>query len=77
MICLSRIESGSWWKHLGREFYIRALREVDELAADVNLRQRCRAVARQYFDLGTIGGARYHRLYMRVTESYGRSELAD
>jgi len=61
----------------GREFYIRALREVDELAADVNLRQRCRAVALQYFDLGTIGGARYHRLYMRVTESYGPSEITD
>jgi hypothetical protein len=27
--------------------------------------------------LGTIGGARYHRLYMRVTESYGPSEITD
>jgi len=61
----------------GRESYIQALREVDRLAADINLRQRCRAVAQQYFDLGTIGGARYHRLYVRVTERCGKSEMAD
>jgi len=59
----------------GREAYIQALREVDELAADTNLRQRCRAVAERCFDLGTIGGARYRRLYVSVTERRGNSKL--
>jgi hypothetical protein len=30
------------------------------------MQQRCRAVAERCFDLGTIGGARYHRLYSRT-----------
>ncbi len=62
----------------GRQPYIRALRALDELAADVSLRQRCRAVARQHFDLGAIGTARYHRLYLRVDKRRrGQSETAD
>ena len=32
--------------------------------------------ARQYLDLGTIGGARYHRLYLRVTDGSGKSKTA-
>jgi glycosyltransferase involved in cell wall biosynthesis len=60
----------------GRHSYIRALHDLDELTADVSLRQRCRAVSRQYFDLGTIGGARYHRLYVRVTERGGNSKMS-
>ena len=60
---------------LGRESYIRALREVDELAADTSLGQRCRAAAQKCFDLGTIGSARYHRLYVSVTEQRRNSKL--
>jgi len=60
----------------GRQSYLRALHDLDVLAADVSLRQRCRAVARQYLDLGTIGSARYHRLYVRVSQGRGRSEMA-
>ena len=60
-----------------RESYIQALRDIEELAADVTLRQRCRAVARQYFDLGAIGGARYHSLYVRVAERCERAAVAD
>lgn len=60
-----------------RDSYIRALHELDDLAADRGLRQRCRAVARQYFDLRTIGGTRYHRLYLRVTEGCEKCEMAD
>ena len=60
----------------GRQSYFRALQDLDVLAADPSLRQRCRAVARQYFDLGTIGSARYHRLYVRVSQRRGRSEIA-
>ncbi len=51
-----------------QESYIQALRDVDQLGADISLRQRCRAVARQYFDLDTVGGARYQEIYLRVTE---------
>jgi glycosyltransferase involved in cell wall biosynthesis len=50
----------------GRPSYLRALHDLDALAADLSLRQRCRAVARRYFDLDTIGSTRYHRLYIRV-----------
>jgi glycosyltransferase involved in cell wall biosynthesis len=57
-----------------RHSYMRALHDLEQLAADIGLRQRCRAVARQYFDLGTIGAARYHRLYQRVTERDGNSK---
>jgi hypothetical protein len=61
----------------GRRSYIRALHDLDVLAADISLRQRCRAVARQYLDLGTIGSARYHRLYVRVNKRRGQSEMAN
>jgi glycosyltransferase involved in cell wall biosynthesis len=54
-------------ENFDRKAYIRGLRELEELAADSGIRQRCRAVARQSFDLGTIGYARYHRLYSRAT----------
>jgi len=60
----------------GRRSYTHALRDLDELTADIGLRQRCRAVARQYFDLGTIGGARYHRLYVRVTDRGGNYKMS-
>jgi len=50
----------------GRQSYIRALDDLEALAADNNLRQRCRAVARQHFDLETIGSTRYQNLYVRV-----------
>jgi glycosyltransferase involved in cell wall biosynthesis len=60
-----------------RSAYIRGLSELEELAADTGTRQRCRAVARQCFDLGTIGGARYHRLYFRAGNRGEKAELAD
>jgi len=59
----------------GHESYVQALREVDQFAEDTSLRRRCRDVAQRYFDLGAIGGPRYHRLYLRVTER-GRNSRA-
>jgi glycosyltransferase involved in cell wall biosynthesis len=49
--------------------YIRGLSELQELAADSETRQRCRTVARQSLDLGTVGCARYHRLYCRTVDA--------
>jgi glycosyltransferase involved in cell wall biosynthesis len=59
-----------------REAYANGLRELQELAADSGTRQRCRAVARQSFDLETIGGARYHRLYCRTVKRSKKAEMA-
>ena len=60
-----------------RQPYIRALHDLDALAADISLRQRCRAVARRYFDLETIGSTRYHSLYVRVNKRRGQSETTN
>src|SRR5215469_2001417 len=59
----------------GRPSYIRALRELDALAADITVRQRCRAVARRYFDLKTIGSTKYHSLYTRLHKGHGQSDM--
>jgi glycosyltransferase involved in cell wall biosynthesis len=53
-----------------REFneaaYTRALAEVGALARDTDTAARCRASAARRFDLATVGGARYLRLYQRL-----------
>jgi glycosyltransferase involved in cell wall biosynthesis len=49
-----------------RESYICALDNMDKLAADINLRQRCREIATEHLDLSTVGHVRYQRLYRRV-----------
>jgi len=59
----------------GHPSYIRALDDLDALAADTTVRQRCRAVARRCFDLETIGSTRYHSLYIRVHNRGGQSEM--
>jgi Glycosyl transferase 4-like domain len=64
-------------ENFDRSAYIRALDEIEQLAADTGTRQRCRDVARQSFDLGTIGGARYHRLYLRAGNRGEKAEMAD
>ena len=50
----------------GRAGYDEALRAVEALRRDAGLPARCRASARARFDLETVGGARYRRLYRRV-----------
>jgi len=64
-------------ENFDRSAYIRALYEIEQLAADTGTRQRCRDVARQSFDLGTIGVARYHRLYFRAGNRGEKAEMAD
>jgi hypothetical protein len=61
----------------GRPSYIRALRDLEALAADITVRQRCRTVARRYFDLETIGSAKYHSLYIRVHKRRGQSDITN
>ncbi|HLN97808.1 MAG TPA: glycosyltransferase [Pyrinomonadaceae bacterium] len=62
-------------KHAGallREFtpqaYRQALDEIDVMRSEDNLAERLRAVARQEFDLLSIGRTRYRRLYERLLE---------
>lgn len=57
---------------LVREFdegeYARAAEEALRLADEPGIASRCVEVARSYFDLATVGGARYARLYRHLAE---------
>jgi len=48
---------------LDRQAYADALRAVEALRRDPDLGDRCRQEARMRYDLETVGGARYRRLY--------------
>jgi glycosyltransferase involved in cell wall biosynthesis len=50
--------------------YIAALDAADALRADPDTATRCVESARRRFDLDTVGGARYRRLYRRVSEPH-------
>jgi glycosyltransferase involved in cell wall biosynthesis len=54
---------GVLMQSLDREAYVAALRAVETLRRDPNLGERCRQEARMRYDLETVGGARYRRLY--------------
>jgi len=49
-----------------RDAYIDAIRRIKELG-DIN--ERCRTSAKERFDLVTVGGDRYRRLYKRLLQS--------
>jgi glycosyltransferase involved in cell wall biosynthesis len=55
-----------------REFseaaYLEALEAVEALRREGDLAERCRTSARRRFDLERVGGARYRRLYQRLSE---------
>lgn len=55
-----------------REFneaaYLRALEEIDTMRQDSTTAVRCRATAMNRFDLETVGGPAYVRLYRRLAE---------
>jgi glycosyltransferase involved in cell wall biosynthesis len=53
-------------REMERAGYDEALRAVETLRRDAGLPARCRASARARFDLETVGGVRYRRLYRRV-----------
>ena len=55
--------AGVLLRSLDRESYLDALRAVEALRRDPSLGERCRHEARLRYDLETVGGARYRRLY--------------
>jgi glycosyltransferase involved in cell wall biosynthesis len=54
-----------------RDSYRRALEGIKALLLDQAITDRCRESARKRFDLTSVGGARYRRLYRRVFDSTG------
>ena len=46
--------------------YAEALKKIEDLLKNKNLREHCRRTAYEYFDLETVGGARYRRLYREL-----------
>lgn len=50
-------------KELNREAYLQALGAAERLRREPKLADRCRACAQDRFDLETVGGVRYRRLY--------------
>ncbi|HEX8284184.1 MAG TPA: glycosyltransferase [Pyrinomonadaceae bacterium] len=53
-------------RELNAEAYGAALAEVESLAREPGLADRCRDAALRRFDLRTVGGPRYRRLYRRL-----------
>ena len=58
--------AGALLREFTSEAYLRALDEVDLMRADVGTSERLRAVAREEFDLASVGRTRYRRLYERL-----------
>lgn len=48
------------------EAYLAALARMRQLLGEADINDRCRAAAYRHFDLETIGGAKYRRLYERL-----------
>jgi glycosyltransferase involved in cell wall biosynthesis len=53
-------------RSLDRDAYAGALQAIEELRRDPELAARCRGEARAHYDLHTVGGERYLRLYDSV-----------
>ncbi len=49
--------------------YSAALEKIDELLKDKNLGARCRAAAFENFDLETVGGEKYRRIYKKLLQN--------
>jgi glycosyltransferase involved in cell wall biosynthesis len=61
-----------------QESYRRALEGMKALLLDRGIADRCRESARKRFDLTSVGGARYRRLYRRVLDvECGQSEIME
>lgn len=63
---IERERVGAVLPGFGKRDYAEARRKIGILLEEENLRERCRRTARQYFDLETVGGARYRRLYRKL-----------
>lgn len=65
---------GTLLREFSPQAYLKALEDIEIMRGDVNLAERLRGVARQKFDLVTVGGTRYRRLYERLlTRAQSRS----
>lgn len=51
--------------------YLKALNQIDVMRREVNLEQRLNSLAREEFDLVSVGGKRYRRLYERMMNEAG------
>jgi glycosyltransferase involved in cell wall biosynthesis len=58
--------AGALLQELNPDSYRKALSEVDRLLEELDLAERLRGVARQEFDLVSVGRTRYRRLYDRL-----------
>jgi len=59
-------DAGALLREFTSEAYLRALEETDLMRADTATSARLRAVAREEFDLASVGRTRYRRLYDRL-----------
>lgn len=57
---------GTLLREFNPQAYLRALDEIEIMRGDAAQPKRLRRVAREEFDLKTVGGARYRRLYNRL-----------
>lgn len=53
-------------QNLEKENYIRALENIDVLLQDKNLQNHCKKIAKEQFDLETVAGERYRRIYKNL-----------
>jgi len=59
-------DAGALLHEFTSEAYLRALEETDLMRADTATPARLRAIAREEFDLASVGRTRYRRLYRRL-----------
>lgn len=64
-------------REFNREAYLSGLSAIEELQRNALLAERCRASAQARFDLETIGGARYCRLYHHLNGNAARVKESD
>ena len=64
---VEREQVGVVLRNFDDETYQKAAAQALALADDVEVRRRCRKLAHDRFDLETVGGQRYVRLYQRLT----------
>lgn len=62
-LLIERNGVGALVREFSREAYLAALDEVENLG---DIAERCRKTARREFDLKTVGGERYRRIYRRL-----------
>lgn len=59
---------GALLREFSPQAYLKALNEINVMRGDENLAERLRGVARQEFDLVSVGRTRYRRLYERLVK---------